>query len=117
MISARTSSTTLRVLENGALKTAIPRRVAAGQVDLVGADAERPDGHQPPRLVEDRLGDLGAGSDAEDVDVGDSVGQLALLEGASGRLDLEAGIAEAVHGDRMDVLQEQGPAHHDRSYR
>jgi len=29
MISARTSSTTLRVLENGALKTAIPRCDAA----------------------------------------------------------------------------------------
>ena len=43
MISAIASSTTLRVLENGALKTATPRAAAAAQVDLVGADAERAD--------------------------------------------------------------------------
>ena len=46
MISAIASSTTLRVLENGALKTATPRSEAAAQVDLVGADAERADREQ-----------------------------------------------------------------------
>ena len=53
MISAIASSTTLRVLENGALKTATPR-ARGGQVDLVGADAERADREQVRRRVEDR---------------------------------------------------------------
>ena len=46
MISARASSTTLRVLENGALNTAIAGRGRGRQVDLVGADAERADREQ-----------------------------------------------------------------------
>ena len=46
MISPITSSTTLRVLEYGALKTATPRSAARRQVDLVGADAEAADGQQ-----------------------------------------------------------------------
>ena len=49
MISAITSSTTLRVLENGALKTATPGG-GPGQVDLVGADAERPHRQQAGEL-------------------------------------------------------------------
>ena len=43
MISPITSSTTLRVLEYGALKTATPRSAAVVEVDLVGADAEAAD--------------------------------------------------------------------------
>ena len=46
MISASTSSTTLRVLENGALKTATPRSGRMAEVDLVGPDAEAPDRQQ-----------------------------------------------------------------------
>ena len=46
MISPITSSTTLRVLENGALKTATPRSAAVAEVDLVGADAEAADRQQ-----------------------------------------------------------------------
>ena len=55
MISAIASSTTLRVLENGALNTATPRSAAAAQVDLVGADAERPDREQVGRGLEHPL--------------------------------------------------------------
>ena len=43
MISPITSSTTLRVLEYGALNTATPALGGRGQVDLVGADAEAAD--------------------------------------------------------------------------
>ena len=46
MISAMASSTTERVLENGALKTATPGLRGGGEVDLVGADAEGADGGQ-----------------------------------------------------------------------
>src|SRR6059058_2403192 len=63
-ISAIASSTTLRVLENGALKTATPRAPAAA-VDLVGADAERADGEQVMGLSEHRGGDVGLRADAE----------------------------------------------------
>ena len=43
MISAITSSTTLRVLEKGALKTGMPCAGGGGEIDLVGADAEGTD--------------------------------------------------------------------------
>ena len=72
MISARASSTTLRVLENGALKTATPAAGGGGQVDLVGADAERADREQVGRRRQHRGGDLGLGPDAEQVDAGRS---------------------------------------------
>ncbi len=52
-ISAMTISATLRVLENGALKTATPRFMRVVERDLVGADAERADGDQRVRRVED----------------------------------------------------------------
>src|ERR1700743_3691204 len=59
MISATASSTTERVLENGAFC------IGTNQVDLVGADAERADGEQVGRGGEHALGDLGLGTDAE----------------------------------------------------
>ena len=51
-ISAMISSATLRVFENGALKTGTPRRFAPVEVDLVGADAEAADREQAPRVRE-----------------------------------------------------------------
>ena len=42
MISAITSSATLRVLLNGALKTGTPRAARGVEGDLVRADAEGP---------------------------------------------------------------------------
>ena len=65
MISAMASSTTLRVLENGALNTAMPAAPAAREVDLVGADAERADRQQLGRGGQHPRGDLGLGPDAE----------------------------------------------------
>ena len=64
MISPMTSSTTLRVLEYGALKAATPRSGRGSQVDLVGADAEGADREQVGRVLEHALGDLGVGADA-----------------------------------------------------
>ena len=69
IISARASSTTLRVLEYGALNAAIPRRRRRRRMgDLVRADAERADGHQVGRVLENTLRDVCAGSDAEHLD-------------------------------------------------
>ena len=72
-ISARISSATLRVLENGALKTGHAALVGGGEVDLVGADAEAPDARAaaaPPASA--RVGDLRLAADAEDVHVLDA---------------------------------------------
>ena len=52
MISASTSSATLRVFENGALKTGNAALAGAFQVHLVGADAEATDADQPGRAVQ-----------------------------------------------------------------
>ena len=51
-ISPITSSATLRVLENGALKTGMPAAARGVEIDLVGADAEAADRDQPVRGVE-----------------------------------------------------------------
>ncbi len=50
MISASTSSATLRVLENGALKTGMPRVLRGVEIHLVGADAEAADADQALRM-------------------------------------------------------------------
>ena len=70
MISPITSSTTLRVLEYGALNTAMPRCAADDQVDLVGADAEAADRQQVGRRVQHPRGDVGVGADPEQVHPG-----------------------------------------------
>ncbi len=80
MISASTSSTTLRVLENGALNTATPRLRRGGEVDLVDADAERADRGQVRRPREDPLGDVRAGADAEQAETGQRLDQLVFAQ-------------------------------------
>ena len=109
-ISAMTSSTTLRVLENGRVEHGHAPPGGGGQVDLVGADAERADGQKAGRLVEHRLGDLGAGPDAQQVDVRDSVGQVALAVGTRLRLHVEPGLMKAGGRAGVDVFQQQGAA-------
>ena len=66
-ISAIVSSATLRVLENGALKTGTPLRCGGVEVDLVGADAEAADRHQPVGRLDHVSGELRARADAEQV--------------------------------------------------
>ena len=108
MISAIASSTTLRVLQNGALKHGDARAGGGVQVDLVGADAERADRQQIGGLRNDPLGDLGARSDAQQADAVERVDQLVLAEGTSPVLDLEPALGEHADGLGMDVLQQQG---------
>ena len=80
MISAMASSTTLRVLENGALKTATPSSAARGQVDLVGADAEGPDRQQVGGGVQHRRGHGRLGADAQQLHAIEGRDQLRLVE-------------------------------------
>ena len=81
MISPMTSSTTLRVLEYGALNTAMPALGGGSEVDLVGADAERADRQQVGSVLEDPLGHLGVGADADQVAALQRLDQVVLTEG------------------------------------
>ena len=110
MISAMTSSTTLRVLEKGALKTATPRRVAAARsiwlVPMQNAPTASSRGDLSSTAsvtwVRDRIPSRSI--------VPDAVDQLALVVGAGVRLHVEAGLVEAGRRAGMDVLQQDGPA-------
>ena len=80
-ISARISSATLRVFENGALKTGTPRRLACVEVDLVGADAEARRRASSRRAFASTFAvTLRLAADAEHVHVLDALGELVLLE-------------------------------------
>ena len=105
MISAMASSTTERVLEYGALKTATPASVAAVQVDLVGADAEGADGAELRRRLEDGARDVGARSDAEVVDALEGGDQVALGQRPGPGVDLVALGLESLDGVGVDVLK------------
>ena len=58
MISASASSTTLRVLENGALNTAMPRLLAAARSIWLTPMQNAPTASRLRRRVQDALGDL-----------------------------------------------------------
>ena len=53
MVSASTSSATLRVFENGALKTGMPRCCAASRSTWLVPMQKQPDAGQPRRALED----------------------------------------------------------------
>ena len=78
----------------------------AGQVDLVGADAEAPDRQEVLPGVEHLGGDLGVGADPEQGHARQGVGELVAGERPGPLLDLEPGAAERVRGGRMDALQQ-----------
>ena len=93
-----TSSATLRVLENGALKTGMPRCAGGVEIDLVGADAEAADRDQPVGGVENLGGDLGARADAEQMHALDGLPQRVAVERL--RQPLDAGIAGGAESSR-----------------
>jgi hypothetical protein len=80
----------------------------SGQVDLVGADAERADGEQVGRGGEHALGDLCLGPDAKEAEALELFDQLALAEGAGQRLYLVTGFRQSSRRVRVNVLQQQG---------
>ena len=107
MISAIASSTTLRVLENGALNTGDAALGRRGEVDLVRADAERADGEQVRGGREDPLGDVRLRSDAEQTDALERLDELFLAERAWHRAHFVAGLRQSRRRVRMNVLQQQ----------
>ena len=100
-------SATLRVFENGALKTGTPCLLAEDEIDLVRSDTEAAERKQALRLREGLRRDVGLAPDAEHVDVADLRGELVLLEGVLHRLDAEALAREDLARARVDVLEEE----------
>ena len=108
MISASTSSATLRVLENGALKTGMPRSSAARQVHLVGADAEAADPGQPRSVLEEPALQLRGRADADEVRVGGRLFQRRPDERFLVALDVVVAILpELLDGAGMDAFEQQ----------
>ena len=107
MISPMTSSTTLRVLEYGALKTAMPRVGRGGQVDLVGADAEAADGQQVGGRVEHPRGDRGVGADAEQRTPGSASTSSSSRSEPVRSSTSKPRASSVLDGDGVDVLQQQ----------
>ena len=106
-ISAMTISATLRVLENGALKTGTPRFLArSSSTWLVPMQKQPRPTSSPPRLEHSRR-DLGLAADAEDVDALQAGDELVFLERAVGAVDLEPfGLQQAV-GHGVNRLEQQ----------
>ena len=109
MTSAITSSATLRVLLNGALKTGTPRAAAASRSTWFVPMQKAPSVSSRRASASDPVGDPGPAPDAEDVHLADPLDERVLLERARARLDLEALLAEDLLGARVDVLQQEDP--------
>ena len=107
MISPITSSTTLRVLEYGALNTAIPRSAAATRSTWLVPMQKHPIASRSGAPSSTAWRDVGVGADAEQLDARQGLQQLLLGEGAGPQLDLEAAGLEDLDGDRVDVLEQQ----------
>ena len=104
-----TSSATLRVLENGALKTGTPCDVRRVEIDLVGADAEAADRQQSLGVFvrEDFLRDVRLRADAEDVDAVELRSELLGLERLLQELDLEGLLLEEILRTRVDAFEQE----------
>src|ERR1022692_3414736 len=119
--SARTSSATLRVLENGALNTGMPRSSATArstwrnaaffgdrQIHLVGADAEAAHARQPGGMVEELAIQLRGRADADEIGV--AGGALQVWGGQRFPVALNIGVTirlQPLHGARMNAFQQE----------
>jgi hypothetical protein len=80
------------------------------QFHLVGADAEAAHQHQPVGSGDHRLGQVGAGADAEDVHAAQCGRQRLPIQGFGHFHDLRiAGTAQQRHGAGMHAFQQQDP--------
>ena len=81
--------------------------VGAGEVDLVGPDAEAPDREQPLARREHGVGDASLAADAEDVHVREALDELRLTERPACRLEVKPLAEEERVRARVDVLEEE----------
>ena len=108
MISPMTSSTTLRVLEYGALNVAMPRSAAASRSTWFVPMQKHPMLHQVLRGVEDAGRDPGVGPDAEQVHAGQRLDELVLGQGTGPAARPRSRcVSSDLDGDRVDVLEQQ----------
>ena len=106
MISPMTSSTTLRVLEYGALKAATPRGAAASRSIWLVPMQKAPTASRSVRS-EDLLGDFGVRADADDRLALQRLDQLVLAQGPGEGVYDETVALEDLGRGGMDVLEEE----------
>ena len=108
MISASTSSATLRVLENGALKTGNAAVLRGVQVHLIGADAEAADADEPGGVLQYTSRQLRSRADTHEIGVRDGLDQFRLGERLRMRFDPGITVgAESFDGARVDAFEQQ----------
>ena len=107
MISAITSSTTLRVLENGALNTTVPRSAAAARSIWLVPMQKAPMASRSGAASRTLRGHCGLGADAEHRHPAERIDQLRLVQRSLGGLDGNAALDEQADAFGMDVLQQQ----------
>jgi hypothetical protein len=78
-----------------------------GEVDLIGADAERADRDEAVRGLKDLRGDLRLGPDAEQLHTLDALDQLDLVEGVADGLDLVTRCLEPGNRVRVNAFEQQ----------
>ncbi len=119
MISPITSSATERVLENGALKTGIPRLRAAFQFHLIGADRKAADCDQTVGSGENLLGQLRTRANADDMRRRNRLDQIGLVQcfrqmcdiGVAGGFEIfHGGLADAFQKKNIDAITGEGEA-------
>ncbi len=106
----------VRCVEHG--NAALASRV---EVDLVGADTEAAHGDEFLRVIEEFLGQLGAGANADEVGIGDLFLQLGIRQGfgvvldvdvPGGLEDVDCGLVDAFEKKELDLaLIERSLAH------
>ncbi len=104
-MSPITSSTTERVLEYGALNTAMPCLPACVEIHLIGADAEAADGGQRRTRVDDACGHVGLGAYAQQVTPSKRIDEFVLAQGSLQALDFETAIAQRLRRIGVNVFQ------------
>src|SRR5581483_2063035 len=78
------------------------------EIDLVGADAETADRQQPVGGLQHLVGDLGAGTDAEQRHALQRLAQRFAIERLGQTHDIgEAGTLEQIHGTVVDTFKQQ----------
>ena len=110
-ISAIACSAVVIELPNGVFITITPRAVAAGNVDVVDADAGAADDLQLRRMFEQLGGDLGRRADRKAVVVADDPGELVLVE-ARLDVDLDAALLEDGDGGGRKLVGDENARSH-----
>ena len=108
IVSASTSSATLRVFENGALKTGMPRSCAAFRSTWLVPMQKQPTPTSFGALSKTSVGQLRCRTDADEVGVAHRLDQLLFRQRFLVVFDFAVAIvAKRLHGARIDAFQQK----------